>query len=336
MQPRDVLARVGVFVVVLALVVAGAAAITGNDSPDTPSMNAMTVEAYSGNDTVAAVPEESGELEVSADAEETVVVIDASHGASIDREQLTPMVEALTASGAEVRFLSEQAGRGGLGSESPFNASLQDADAFIAFGGEQAYTPDEVNGLEAFAQAGGRVLVTKEPPQMQPRFILFGRPSPQQSVPAPLTPLMSRFGVSFGNGYLYHMAEYDTNYRNVYATPTGNTALTEGVDRLVFHESTPVRGPTPVVRTIEGTELSKTRTADRYGVVVRSGNVTAVGDASVFGQAYYRRGDNEVFVGNVLEFLVTGEKQPATAPVDPEPSGETNETRTPPPPRPAT
>ncbi len=332
MRGREILARVGVFVVVLALVVAGAAAITGNESTDTPTMNAMTVEAYSGNDTVAAVPEETGELEVAANASGTVVVIDASHGASMDREQLTPMVEALTASGAEVRFLSEQAGRGGLGSKSPFNASLQDADAFIMFGAEQAYTTDEINGLEAFAEAGGRVLVAKEPAQLEPRFIFFRRSGPQQSISTPLTPLVSRFGVSFGNGYLYHMDEYDTNYRNVYATSTGNNALTEGVDRLVLHESTPVRGPTTVVRTISGTELSKTRTADRYGVVVQSGNMTAVGDASVFGQAYYRRADNEVFVANILEFLVTGEKQPATAPVQPEPSEEGNETRTPPPP----
>lgn len=333
MQLREIIGRVGVFVVVLALVVAGAAAVTGSESPESPRMNATTVEAYSGNDTVAAVPEESGEIELATDANGTVVLIDASHGASMNRDQLTPLIEALTASGAEIRFLSDQATRGGFGEESPFNASLQGADAFIAFGADQEYTPDEVNGLEAFAEAGGRVLIAKEPARLQRRVILIRRSSSQQNVPAPVTPLVSRFGVSFGNGYLYNMDEYDTNYRNVYATPTGNDALTEGVDRLVLHESTLVRGPSTVVRTIDGTELSKTRTADRYGVVVRSGNLTAVGDASVFGQGYYRRADNDVFVENVLEFLVTGEKQPATAPASPESPEEENETRTPPPPR---
>jgi hypothetical protein len=167
------------------------------------------------------------------------------------------------------------------------------------FGLHGDHPPDDPDGLQAFAEAGGRVLVLKEPPQIESR--IFFRPPRPESVPMPLAPLVSRFGVSFGNGYLYHMEHYDTNYRNVYVTPASDGELTEGVDRLVFHESTPVHGGTPVLQTTEGTELSETRETGQYSVAVRADNVAVIGDASVFGQAYYRRADNEVFVGNVLE-----------------------------------
>lgn len=322
MQPREAAKRIGVFAIVLLVVIAGGVAFASSGQPDTPEINSMTVETYSGENAVASVPKESGAVEMTANATGKVVLIDASHGASMDREQLTPLVETLTANGAEVRFLSARGGPRPMrpGGGSPFNASLRQADAFITFGAEQAYTQSQVNGLETFADAGGRILVVKEPPQMQITFLLFGpQRQERQSVPMPLMPLVSRFDVSYGNGYLYNMHQYDTNYRNVYATPAGNGPLTEGVERLVLHESTPVRGPTPVMETTERTELSETRKQGQYGVVVRSGNMTAVGDSSLFGQAYYRRGDNEVFVGNTLDFLVSGEKVPENAPAPPEP-----------------
>lgn len=320
MDPEAVARRVGVFALLLLVVLGSSVAFAGGTAPSAPSVQSMSVDAYS-EGLVAAEPAETGEIELSADASGKVVVIDASHGASMDREQLAPVVSALTDSGAEVRFLTgERQRRAGPGGGSPFNASLREADAFVAIGAERGYTQSQVDGLEAFADAGGRVLVLKEPPQIESTFFLF-RPSQPESVPMPLTPLVSRFGVSFGNGYLYHMQEYDTNYRNVYATPASDGPLTAGVDRLVLHESTPVRGGTTLLQTTEGTELSETRAAGQYGVAVRADNVVVVGDASAFGQAYYRRADNEVFVGNVLEFLVTGDKTPANAPEPPE-SGE--------------
>lgn len=338
MQPDEILKRIGLGVLIFSLVVAGGIGLTGLPPADTPTADAQSVDAFSTDDIVADVPEDTGTVELSADASGEVVVIDTSHGANMDQDQLTPFVETLTDNGAEVRFLTaENGGRPGPEADSNFNASLREADAFLAFGAERQYSQNQIKGLEAFADAGGRVLITKEPARMQPSIIIFGARSPQQSSPMPLTPLVSRFGVSVGNGYLFNMQEYDTNYRDIYATPTSNSELTTGVDRLVFHESTTVRGPSTVVRAIEGTELSETRKEDQYGIVVRSGNMIVVGDSSIFGQEYIRRGDNEVFAGNILEFLVSGTKTPDNAPAPPEPDEQDSQQPTPrqPPTRPS-
>lgn len=325
MRAPDVLRRLGVFALVLVLVLGSSVAVIGDGSSGTTGPDTPPVDAFDGT-AVASVPEETGSIELAGNASGQVVLIDASHGAELDREQLAPITTTLTRNGAEVRILTAQQQRGQQG-ESPFNASLRSADAFVVIGAEQQYTQAEVNGLEQFARAGGRVLVVKEPPRMQLTSILFlGAERSRPSAPQPLTPLLSRFGVAFGNGYLYNMQEYDTNYRNVYGVPNGDRNLTEGVDRLVFHESTPVQGPSTVIHTTPDTELSETRTQDRYGVVAKSGNLVAVGDSSVMSHDYYRRADNEVFVSNLLTFLVSGEKTPQNAPQPP----QTNSTDMPP------
>lgn len=331
MQPVELLKRIGLGVLLFSLVLVVGLAVTGGQPTDTSTVDPQPIDTFDTEDMVAPVPADTGTIELTEDASGDVIVIDTSHGSNLDRNQLTPLVETLTDNGAEVRFLtSDNGGRPGPETDSQFNASLRNADAFLAFGAERQYTQSQINGLESFADAGGRVLITKEPAQMQSTIRILGGGSTQQTAPMPMAPLVSRFGVSIGNGYLFNMHEYHTNYRDIYAAPTDNGQLTADVDRLVFHEATPVRGPSTVVRATEGTELSETRKEDQYGIVVRSGNLVVVGDSSIFGQEYIHRGDNEVFAANVLDFLVDGNKTPANAPVPPEPTDQESERSAPP------
>lgn len=301
--------RAAVFVVVLvATVGAGVVLADGGGSP-TPSVDGSPADVFTGEDAVAAVPEESGTVTMDADASGTTVLVDAGHGSAPSREQLAPLATTLVENGATVRFYT--------GQRAPLNASLREADAFVTFGAERGYTDAELAGIEAFTDAGGRVLVLDDPARQSVGGLLLTRPS-QSGLETPLAPLANQYGLAFEGGYLYNMHEYDTNYRNVYATPAGDSALTEGVDRLVLHESVPVAGGQPFVTTTDRTTLSATREQAAYAVAARSGNVVAVGDTALFGQEYLRRADNEVLVGNLLDFLVSGEKSPADAPQSPE------------------
>ncbi|GCF13395.1 hypothetical protein Harman_13300 [Haloarcula mannanilytica] len=309
MSATSAIARAGFFaaVVVLAAVV-GTAAI-GGGSHTAPEVSQLNAASFNSDEAVATPPEESGELSMSADASGKVVVIDVAHAGSIDREALTPLVSTLTENGATVRYHvgERQNGR-------PLNASLRSADAFVVLGAEQRYTESELNGLTAFTDAGGRVLLLNEPAQASAVGVGLLSPTTSESVTKPMAPLLSQYGLSYGNGYLYNMHEYDTNYRSVYATPTGDSALTDGVDRTVFYAAIPVQGGDTAVSATERTTLSQTRRQGTYGIVTRSGNVVAVGDTNVLTQEFLYRADNEQLVGNLLDFLVTGEKSPAGAP----------------------
>ncbi|MFC6757085.1 DUF4350 domain-containing protein [Halomicroarcula sp. GCM10025894] len=247
---------------------------------------------------------------MSEDGEGQVVVIDTTRSSSVTPETVTPMANALIESGATVRYSS-----GGSTYGAGLNSTLSEADAYIVFGASQPFSESDAAGLKAFTDAGGRVVLMDEPRQQVPQGLFgasggsFGAPPPN-----PLLSVSNEYGVTYENGYLYNMDDNANNYRNVYATPSGNSELTEGVDRVVLHESVAVNGGEPVLTATEGTTLSTTRESDTYGVLSRSGNFVTVGDASIFDQEYLYHADNEVLVSNLLDFLVSGNKSPENAP----------------------
>lgn len=308
----DATKRVGIFagVLVLALLVGSLAAGVGGQSA--PSVTDANASAFNTGDAVAEVPDESGEISMSASAEGQVVVIDTTRSSSVTPETVTPMANALIENGATVRYSS-----GGSGYGAGLNSTLSGADAYVLFGASAPFSGADAAGLKAFTDAGGRVVLMNEPRQRAPVGLLgSSRTSGSFATPDPLLPVSSEYGLGFENGYLYNMQDNANNYRNIYATPSGNSPLTEGVDRVMLHESVAVNGGDTLVTATEGTTLSTTRQSETYGVLTRSGNLVAVGDASFFDQEHVYRADNEVLVGNLLDYLVSGEKAPEDAPRD--------------------
>ncbi|MEZ3143539.1 DUF4350 domain-containing protein [Halobaculum sp. MBLA0143] len=310
MSLRGVLARAGVFVVVLGLIAGGGLFVTGSPvSPSPPTVSEDATAPFTGPDKVVAPSPENGSLNVEADGDGKVVVVDTAHSGELSRAALTPFTNALVDSGAEVRYALDDRTR-----DEPLNTTLAGADAYVVVGQGAAYTNDQLRGIANFTASGGRVLIVDEPNAGVGGIasLLFGG-GRRDTTTRSLAPLASQAGMGFGDGYLYSVENYDTNYRNVYATPTADGPLTEGVSRTVFHTALPVTGP-GVVATSPDTTVSDTRRQERFTVVARSGNTTVVGDSSVFDPEYLYRADNEVLVSNVLEFLLTGEKRPADAP----------------------
>jgi hypothetical protein len=127
----------------------------------------------------------------------------------------------------------------------------------------------------------------------------------------------------------------DGHFKSVSAEPADETELTEGVDRLVLREAVPVvagGNATAVAGDVGETTLSTTRRDGHHTLVARSGGVVAVGDTDFVRSENAYVADNEVFVGNLADFLVGGDKEPGA----PKPPGD-DEQRPPgaPGPRPA-
>jgi len=91
---------------------------------------------------------------------------------------------------------------------------------------------------------------------------------------------------------------------------SGSSVLTNDVDEVVFRGAARVgaaSGSEPLT-TAETAQLSTTReAAGTYGVAVRSGSVAAVGDSSFLAPENAYHADNNVLIGNLGDFLVTGE-----------------------------
>jgi len=336
MTGRDLAVGLGVFLAGVALVVGIAAAgpvLLSQDS--TSSASAGVPSAFEAGSTSVDASEASGEVSVDAASTGDVVVIDTAHGNDQSSEKVQTLERVLVESGYAVRYHGSASGSsGGSGSaggafgssnEKPnLNESLRGADAYVIVNPSTAYDADEAAGVSAFADAGGRVLIMSDPNSLGLIELLAqalgGRTG---GSPDALAPVSSQFGVGVGSGYLYNMAEYDANFQTIYAS--GNAgSLSEGVDRVSVRRAAPVvAGPnaTVALTTSAETELSDSGTASQYAVAARNGNVSIVGDTSILDPARLQHADNEVLVGNLVEFLVGGTVAPDALAL-PEPSTE--------------
>jgi hypothetical protein len=303
MSAREFLAPAVAFVVLVAVIVGGAAAVpfvSGGDSTDVTNLADRQTDV----DAVT-VPEADAEgtITMDSDAESQTVLIDRAHANQISNAKLSTLTNALVANGHDVEYVTQEQARGPA-----WNESLRSADALLIANPNQPYTPDQLAGVQAFADAGGRVMMLSDPASVQQIGIIgLGFGPQQQSNDDPA--LNSEFGISAQSGYLFNMHEYQQTFQSVYATP-GNGPLSEGVDRVVVRDAAAVSvadGQT-ALRAGERTRLSTTRRADTYGVAVRSGNVSMVGDTDFLTPESAYVADNEVFIGNIADFLVSGEK----------------------------
>jgi hypothetical protein len=315
---------VGIFLLVLTLVLgftAVAPAVFGGGAP--PGVQPENASTFAPNAIVADDFDESGNVSVESNASGKVIVIDAAHQNGFSRSEIQPLVETLVESGHEVRYHgSGQQASSGFGStgQPTLNTSLRGADALVVISPGTRYTTSERRGVQNFTERGGRLLLLGEPESISVRIGGGGGTLgvSLQQVQSQLTPIASPYGMSVGTNYLFNMAENANNFQYVYATPTGESDLTEGVDRVVLPQTTRVTvdtdDATATLTTLPGTRLESTRAEATYAVAARNGNVTTVADATFLSPDFHTVADNEVLLGNVADFLTSGEKEPKPSP----------------------
>jgi hypothetical protein len=329
MARTDLLKGIGVFAVVVVVVVAATAA-TGTLLSGSSTDGSVDAPAYDDQLLPTAVDDGGTVGAPDGDATKTVV-IDKSHGNALGEDDVQPFVDALIRDGHEVRFYTGGSGGGSgfsggvSGGSSGLNATLRSADAFVVANPASGYTTGEIDGIDAFAEGGGRVLLLADPVDPSTGGQSISIPGPigtgtgSAVTPGQPTNLAANFGVSFGTGYLFDMTDNANNFQRIYAQPSGDSSLTEGVDRLVFDDATPLTtsaAGTPAVES-QDVRLSSTRRGETYTVAAKTGNVVTVGDTSFLGPASATVADNEAFLTNLAEFLVNGDKEPGV----PEPAG---------------
>ncbi|MFC5279882.1 DUF4350 domain-containing protein [Halorubrum rubrum] len=245
-------------------------------------------------------------------------LIGLAGGGVADRD-IRPLANALIENGHDVRVYTPEAGasqmpnRPGASGPTPLGEDLAEADAFVTFRSD--YEEEELEDIETFVEADGRMVLATEPDAE------FDQPGP--------TSLDATLGTTTEPGYVYNMVENDLNYQRVYAEPTGDSALTAGVDRAMFSTVTPVGTAADggdEFRPIDGSELSTTRAATDAPLLVRDGGVVAVGDADFLSPENAQRADNDVLIGNLADFLVENDRDPETQPPETPPEEPTQPT----------
>ncbi len=258
---------------------------------------------YPEYDVSSLVPERlsaDGTISVEPAADRGTVLIDRAHGNRIDAADIESLTAAIAAAGYEVEFLEP----GDSVSE-----ALGRVDAFVVIDPAQRYTGAQLDRLEWFVDAGGRLLLIGEPTQARLTSGLSA--ASIRTATNMLDHVASRFGFDFGEGYLYHMSESDGNYRNVLGLATTGDGVAAGIDRIATYTATHVSadGGESLVVAAEGTRSIRGDVPGTYGLVVRKGDVLAIGDSTFLSGETVRVLDNEVLVGNIVEFLVSGDRR---------------------------
>ncbi len=304
----------GAFVLALALVVAGAAAAGALlGTPPTDDSAAPNASAFQSSELLPEEVPESGTVE--APAGEKTVVIDASHGNAVPVSEMQPLVNALVRAGHTVKTTGSSASSslGLSASTGGLNETLRGADAYLVANPTTAFSDGEVNGVEAFADAGGRVLLLGDPASQASTTSSLGGlvSSTSGTTTGQPTALARAFGVTFDAGYLYDMEENANNFQGVYAAGASDSSLAEGVERAVLRDAAALvtADATPVL-TVESATLSSTRAGGDYTAALRSGNAAVIGDTDFLAPERATGADNDRLASNVAAFLVNGEKEP--------------------------
>lgn len=317
MEASEAVPRVAVFlVIVLVLGVLPVLPAEPQQEPES-AFTAQSYDVFQPDRIRAQPPAAEGQVTMDARTRGKLILVDVEHNNRFADSDIEPLVSALEQRGHEVRYFDTNTAKpGGL------SVALKDADAFVVINPGQRYDVSEADAVEAFVQDGGRLL-------------LVGRPTAEQRGPFGFRStgvrnghagLASRFGITFGSGTLYNMRVNQNNFQSIFASPRVENPVTAAVDRVVFRQATPVhvtRG-TILLRAEPGTRLDTTRDRGQPPVMVRTDRVVAVGDGTFLFPENAGVADNEVLVGNVADFLVTGEHEEDEPPEPP-----VNETETP-------
>lgn len=306
---------IGVFVIIVALGIGGAAVAATTGGGDGQAEGAQV----SGQSPAQFQPDavnhdadpEEGEINVDAADGAKRILVDTSHSNQISRTDVEPVVEAAFESGHFVEF--------GAGDESDSSSSyaetLSNYDALLVVQPQNGFSQSERNAIQNYTDAGGRVAVLGEPTKVQAALGLFGVPS---EVAFGATNLTQSYGFQVGAEGLYNMnAEgTDNNFKSIYAVPSADDELTDGVETVNFDQSGYIvvneehedADDIEVLYTAaEGTRTIDTRREGEYATAVRSENVVFVADSTFIQESDVYDVDNEVFVGNMMDFLVSGE-----------------------------
>ncbi len=305
-----------VAVFALVLVVALAIGFVMSDDPDTEAVpDHIEVEnpQYDADRVTSDRTPGEATVEMSSAARNNEVVVHA--GGALSERDIAPLVNTLVESGHEVTVLADeqqqmvtdpilfaedsvtQVDPQPPGDEqSMLGGELEGAHGFISIG-VAGYSDADLDEIGEFVEDDGRVVMAVDPDQE----FAFGDGHSQT---------YSELGVYTEPGYVYNLAENDLNYQRIFAEPSGNSMLTDGVDRVVFDTATPVQAVNQdeVMEPIDGSELSVTRDETEKPILVRDGDVALLGDTDFMTPENTQRADNDILVGNIADFLVDGDR----------------------------
>ncbi|MBN1658918.1 MAG: hypothetical protein JXA93_10975 [Anaerolineae bacterium] len=233
-----------------------------------------------------------------------IVVVDLAHDNRFEMAELDVLRSRLAARGLRLEPMT---------TSDDLLASLRHARGLVVVSPGSDWTASEIQAVEAFVEKGGRLLLVADPS----RFEVFYPDDFSMSYTLDhdavhLNDLAIRFGLLFGQDYLYNTVDNEGNFRNIRLTSFADHDLTRDLEQVVFYAAHSISSEElALIRATGETRSSATEQLKEptVAVLAAEGKVLALGDLTFMTEPYNALHDNNQLVARIADLLGQAQRE---------------------------
>ena len=254
--------------------------------------------------TISQIPLETPAMDEKIKQTSGVVLFDLIHANQYQTPEIQSLKEAIEKRGGQVQSLTDI---------TLLENKLKYSSAYVVISPTTPFTTDELRIAQNYVKRGGRLLVFTD----ATRGIISYDYNTGSTINSPdvslVNPLISPFGITVNDDYLYNVEEHEGNFRNVFFGDFGKNELTFGLKQVALYGTHSVKSPSGLIL-LRGTESTLSSVGDTHdpaeggAALSENGNVLAFGDFSFLISPYQNAADNATLIGNIADFTLSGKQ----------------------------
>jgi len=219
---------------------------------------------------------------------------------------------------SEIQSLNEAIEKRGGKAESITDTTLLEnklkyASAYIVISPSAAFTTDETRIVQSFVERGGRLIVFADATRGLISYDFNSGAAINNPDSNAANPLLSPYGITVNNDYLYNLKKHEGNFRNVFFDSFGKNELTFGLKQVALYGTHSIKSTAGLIL-LRGDESTLSSIDDAHdpaeggAALSENGNVLAFGDFTFLSSPYKNVADNATLIANIADFAL-GSKQ---------------------------
>jgi len=231
-----------------------------------------------------------------------VVLFDLTHANQYQPADVQSLQDAIEKRGGRVETVSDSAS---------LEQQLKYASTLTIISPSSSFSADESRIIQAFVRRGGRLLVFTDATHGLVYTDFFTGSTISYPDTNPINPLLSAFGITVNNDYLYNVEEHEGNFRNIFFEGFGKHELTFGLKKVALYGTHSIKTSSGLIL-FRGTESTLSSSDDAHhqseggAALNKDGNVLVFGDFTFLSSPYQNVLDNSTLIANIADFSLSG------------------------------
>jgi len=233
-----------------------------------------------------------------------VVLFDFAHTNQYQASEMQSLNEAIEERGGQVESITDP---------TLLEYKLKYSSTYVVISPSVAFTDDELRIVQDYVKRGGRLLVFTDATRSVIFYDFASDTMINTSDTSVVNPLLSPFGITVNDDYLYNVKEHEGNFRNVFFGDFGKNELTFGLKQVAFYGTHSISSPSGLTL-LRGTESTLSSVGDANNpaeggaALSENGNVLAFGDFTFLTSSYKNVDDNSTLIDNIADFALGGKQ----------------------------